>query len=231
MGFDDGMLGLATPLAMLAYGRSPRTAIDLREDSEGFRCTIPVPGVRSQDLSITISDRTLRVKGETNRDSRHASFDRTVQLPEEADVANERASVQHEDGLLLIFVPKRASASRQLQVQQTSSSEPSASGDPMQVGGESATSSGYHLTIAAPGVRGSDLSIRCEGRLLHVKGETDRKGRHARVDRSLWLPNDADASSELVSVVHEDGLISLFVPKRDRPEPRQLHIESAAIAA
>lgn len=62
--------------------------------------------------------------------------------------------------------------------------------------------------------------------ILRLSGETKSARRDARIERALRLPDDADAESEDVSVTHEHGLISVFVPKKPGSEPRALKIEA-----
>merc|ERR1719399_1690697 len=83
----------------------------------------------------------------------------------------------------------------------------------------------YHITMAVPGVRTSDISAMVNERTLRITGETKTKHRHARISRSIVLPIDADVRSQGVKVVHEDGILSISVPKRE-PHHQQLVIST-----
>ena len=86
----------------------------------------------------------------------------------------------------------------------------------------------YHVSMAVPGVRTSDLSAELDERTLRVTGETKTDHRHVRFDRSITLPKDADFSSADVKLVHEDGMLTISVPKRTPPR-RQLVINAAGL--
>ena len=88
----------------------------------------------------------------------------------------------------------------------------------------------YDLTLSVPGVRASDISATIEEHTLHVKGETKTQHRHMRFDRSIALPKDADVGSEGLKLVHEDGILTISVPKRE-PYRKQLEISLPGQAA
>lgn len=81
-----------------------------------------VPGFEKGDLSLTVTDRTLTIKGESRheeekeegdlhrREIRTGSFSRTLTLPEDVDGARARAS--YKDGLLEVTLPKRRRSKR-----------------------------------------------------------------------------------------------------------------------
>jgi len=115
----------------------------------------------------------------------------------------------HEDGILSVSVPKRGLQRRQLVI---CTPDPAATEE----AGDSAAEDdkAYHMTVAMPGVRSADISATVDERTLRVTGETKTEHRHACINRSIELPRDADFSSEAVKVVHEDGILSVSVPKR-----------------
>jgi len=71
----------------------------------------------------------------------------------------------------------------------------------------------YTVTIAAPGLKTSDLNVVVEGDRLRVRGETKVADTiTARLDRTIALPPNADASAATAG--HEDGILTLTLPKK-----------------
>jgi len=199
--------------AFVGMGQSAR--LEMHEDQAGYYVTVAAPGVRSRDLRIDVGHDTLHVAGETKSDRHHAQFDRSVQLPKDADVSSAQTSATHADGMLSIFVPKLTPAGPcKLTIQ-------AAADAPM----DAATDKSYHLEIAAPGVRSEDLTITVDNGVLQVHGETKGVQRHAKISRSFRLPRDADVTQ--ASVVQADGLCTIIMPRLRDAEPRQLAIQAA----
>ncbi|MGH2557925.1 MAG: Hsp20/alpha crystallin family protein [Thermomicrobiales bacterium] len=97
-------------------------AVDLRETPDAFALTASVPGVRPEDVEISILGETIRIAGrrqdETEeRDAagrwlvreRHVgAFERSVALP--AAVKADQAVADFKDGVLAIILPKAEEA-------------------------------------------------------------------------------------------------------------------------
>jgi HSP20 family protein len=95
-------------------------ALDIAERPDAYLVTVEVPGVRPEDLDITLEGGVLTVQGERRfRDEsqdqqwhrverRYGAFRRSVTLPSQAQADNIEASF--EDGLLHITVPKTEAA-------------------------------------------------------------------------------------------------------------------------
>jgi HSP20 family protein len=119
-------------------------ALDISERKDAYVVTIEVPGVRPEDLDITLEDGLLTIQGErqfTQESSeqqfhrverRYGSFRRSITLP--ARVQAEQIEASFENGVLEVVVPKaeeakpkkisvRAGGGRQ-QVEGTSTSTP-----------------------------------------------------------------------------------------------------------
>jgi len=167
-----------------------------------------------------VNERTLRITGETKTKHRHARISRSIVLPIDADVRSQGVKVVHEDGILSISVPKREPHHQQLVI---STPDPTATDAADDSAAEDATA--YHITMAVPGVSTSDISAMVNERTLRITGETKTKHRHARISRSIVLPIDADVRSQGVKVVHEDGILSISVPKCE-PHHQQLVIST-----
>ena len=97
-----------------------RPDIDLEEDDEQFVVIADVPGIRKEELDISITGNVVTIKGERKEESEkegknfyHAErwaggFTRVIELPGEVDASKVKASVK--DGILELTIPKSDSA-------------------------------------------------------------------------------------------------------------------------
>ena len=95
-------------------GRFP--SIDLINWDKEIQVKAEIPGIDKEDLSVTVTDRTLTIKGESRheeeseegerhrREIRTSSFSRSLTLPE--DVDGSKAKANYKDGLLELRLPK-----------------------------------------------------------------------------------------------------------------------------
>lgn len=108
-------------------GASSNLPLDLYETADEFVVTATMPGVRPEDIDITIQGEVLRIKGETKgedevkeanyyrRERRYGSFHREVRLP--ADVQSDGVEAGFENGVLKLRLPKAEEAKeRKIQV-------------------------------------------------------------------------------------------------------------------
>ena len=96
--------------------REFRPAVDVSEDENHYLVTADVPGMKAEDLDITVDNNVLTVSGERKfekKDERHGyhrverhygSFKRSFALPEGVDAGAIEANV--ENGALAIKIPK-----------------------------------------------------------------------------------------------------------------------------
>lgn len=101
-------------------GKLPKVDVIDREKEVLLRAE--VPGVKKEDLHVSVTDHTVTVKAETKHEEKeekgeffrsertHGSFSRTLTLP--ADVDSEQAKASYKDGLLEVLVPKVKKAQR-----------------------------------------------------------------------------------------------------------------------
>jgi len=114
--------------SMLGTATTARTfdpPIDVRVSETEFVFVCDVPGVKREDLDITLEKRVLTIKGSRKFDGReneqvalrrgYGSFSRAFSLPDSVDDANLTANLA--DGVLTVRVPKVAKAKpRKIQI-------------------------------------------------------------------------------------------------------------------
>lgn len=91
-------------------------AMGVLENDEAFVVTAPVPGVKPEEVDITVTGNTLLIKGETkaeqkeekgnylHQEVRYGSFQRSMTLP--LDVQGDKAEAVFENGVLTLTLPK-----------------------------------------------------------------------------------------------------------------------------
>lgn len=106
------------PLSVLS-GRSV-PAVNLWEDDNHLYAEAEVPGLKLDDLEITLMGNELTIKGTRQEDAAeegvsyhrrersHRSFSRVVRLP--SDIDAEKISARLENGVLTVTIPKAETA-------------------------------------------------------------------------------------------------------------------------
>ena len=92
-------------------------AIDLRETGHGYELEASLPGIRAEDIEISIEQDTLTLRGQSisrnqersdqnyiYRERRLGAFMRTLRLPELIDTDHVEASLDH--GILRVQLPR-----------------------------------------------------------------------------------------------------------------------------
>jgi len=91
-------------------------ALDLSETQDGFVVETALPGLKPEDIEITVENNVLTIKGETRRENEDknrsyhrversfGSFQRTVGLPSTVKADQIKASLT--DGVLRLDIPK-----------------------------------------------------------------------------------------------------------------------------
>lgn len=103
--------------ALVGSGWLP--AMDVQETEDGIRLSLEVPGVRPEELKVTVENGLLTVSGEkrverepTNGaigfERRYGRFERTVTVPQGVD--SDKIAAHCEHGVLTIDLPKTADA-------------------------------------------------------------------------------------------------------------------------
>ncbi len=95
-------------------------ALDMYETADSVVVKSAVPGVKPEDIDITITGNTLTIAGETKaeekveegnyirRERRYGRFSRSISLP--SDAQGEKAEATFEHGLLTLTIPKAEEA-------------------------------------------------------------------------------------------------------------------------
>ena len=91
-------------------------ALDVAEEADDYVIKASVPGVKPEDIDVTIADNVLTIKGESKddqeikdenyhvRERRFGSFSRSISLPAAVDTDNVDANC--ENGVLTLRLPK-----------------------------------------------------------------------------------------------------------------------------
>lgn len=107
-----------TSTPQLLSGWTP--ALDVYEDKENFTVKAELPGMKKEEIEVSLHEGMLSISGERKSESKHEEaevyrterffgrFQRTVTLP--ATVAAEKVKAAYKDGVLTITLPKTEEA-------------------------------------------------------------------------------------------------------------------------
>jgi len=113
------------PLAAFEDGTQPfmsgwMPAVDLYEDKDNFVLRAEVPGMKKEELQISLHEGVLTLSGERKQEEKHENadvyrserffgrFHRTISLP--ATVNPEKVTANYKDGILTVLLPKSEEA-------------------------------------------------------------------------------------------------------------------------
>ena len=100
----------------LALAGAGALAVDMYETDDAVVVKSAIPGIKAEDIDISITGDTLTIKGETKaeeevneenyirRERRHGAFCRTLALP--LPVVPAKADAEFENGVLTLTLPK-----------------------------------------------------------------------------------------------------------------------------
>ena len=104
------------------FGRSGMAApaMDVHQDEQKVEITAELPGVKQEDIDLSVEDGVLTLRGEkksTRKDEQngysersYGSFERRLTLP--ANIDEDACTADFKDGVLTITLPKTAEKSR-----------------------------------------------------------------------------------------------------------------------
>lgn len=108
----------------------PTPAVDMWETNDAVMVQVAMPGVRPEDLQVSVAEGTVTIKGEFRREQeqegdrwhrqeiQYGSYERSLTLPPYANT--EQSEADYENGVLQLRFPKREAArSRQIPVKVT----------------------------------------------------------------------------------------------------------------
>ena len=108
-------------------GETLTPLVDVHQTDDTVAVTVSLPGVKPDDVSITLTGRTLVISGELKeteevdggqyvyRERRAGTFNRRIQLP--VRVVGEQAEATFDNGLLRLSIPKaEESKPRQIEI-------------------------------------------------------------------------------------------------------------------
>jgi len=193
----------------------------VEKDERTYALTVSAPGVARENLKCTIEGNALKVVGETSSKTHTHFVNWSTSLPRNAD--GYHATAEMADGILTLTIPKKAPeemapTTRMIAVNATPT-------DDADTSDEETDDDAYSLTLRAPGIAASDLSITLEGTALKIAGETKRTG--MRIDRVYKVPRDVDASGKGLTASHVDGVLAIRLPKKAAPVPMTIPFVSA----
>jgi HSP20 family protein len=99
---------------------APVPALEMTEKDKEYRLTAELPGLKEDDVEISVVDGTLTLSGEKREETerseggallserRYGAFERRIALP--ADVDPDKVSAEFRSGVLTITLPKDAKA-------------------------------------------------------------------------------------------------------------------------
>jgi HSP20 family protein len=113
--FEDSFV---SPLGWRTINGTESTApaIDVHETADELVLTAALPGIKPDDVEITMTGQTLAIRGESKadeevsrdqylyRERRYGTFSRSIQLP--MRVQGDRAEATFTDGVLTLRIPK-----------------------------------------------------------------------------------------------------------------------------
>jgi HSP20 family protein len=113
-----------SPLSELARGSQLLSgwtpALDLYEDKDNFVVKAELPGMKKEDIEVSMHEGSLSISGERKSEEKHKDadvyrterffgrFQRTVALP--TPVAADKVKASYKDGVLTITLPKTEEA-------------------------------------------------------------------------------------------------------------------------
>jgi HSP20 family protein len=95
-------------------------ALDVHEDKDSFSIRLELPGMKREDIEVSLQDGSLIISGERKEEAvsegtevhrqerRYGKFTRTLTLP--TAVVADKVAAQYKDGILTVTLPKAEEA-------------------------------------------------------------------------------------------------------------------------
>ena len=119
---------MSRPMRFLEDETGIQMRSDLSEDDKNFVIKSEIPGVKKEDIHISIDGNRVSISAETKRESEEKEGTKVVRseryygkvfrsMTLDSDVDQDQADAKYEDGVLTLTLPKKAgSAAKQLTV-------------------------------------------------------------------------------------------------------------------
>ncbi len=116
------------PMRFLEEETGMQMRTDVSEDDKSYTMKMEIPGVKKEDINITIDGNRVSVSAETKHESEEKEGSKVVRseryygkvyrsMALDSDVDQDAADAQYKDGLLTLTLPKKAgSAVKQLTI-------------------------------------------------------------------------------------------------------------------
>jgi HSP20 family protein len=115
---DEMMQGLVFRPVRTAGPRIEQIKVDATEDDKAYRISAEIPGVRREDIKVSVVDNEVTISAEVKRQSERKEGERVVHseryygavsrsftLPQAVD--EDSAQAKYDDGVLTLTLPKR----------------------------------------------------------------------------------------------------------------------------
>jgi HSP20 family protein len=95
-------------------------SLDMYEKADSFTVRLEIPGIKKEDIDVSVQNHTLTIKGERKSPAEgkdeeyqfceiwYGSFSRSIMLPAAVDAG--KIDAQYENGILEIHIPKAKEA-------------------------------------------------------------------------------------------------------------------------
>ena len=123
---DPFRLSSQSPWGAFGRGQALSPSFEVRETNDAFVFKADLPGIRSDDLDVSLIGRQLQISGKREHEKEegegqyhtyersYGSFTRSFTLPESADLEHIRSDLK--DGVLTLLVPKREGAEKRRKI-------------------------------------------------------------------------------------------------------------------
>jgi HSP20 family protein len=138
---QDQMTRFVSPTEAPTYDRGFIPAVDVFEEDKAFLVRAELPGMKPEDVHVTVENDVLNIKGERKleneekRDGYHriersyGSFTRSFSLPKTLDAGHLEAEMK--DGVLEVRIPKRAAPEpKRVEIKSGGAAKPLKTGQP-----------------------------------------------------------------------------------------------------
>ena len=119
--FDDLFRGFFRPVRL--EKDLPQIKVDVKEDNKAYTVHADLPGLKKEDIQVTIDGQVVTVTAETRRESEQKDGEKMLRRERyfgkvsrsfslDTDVDETGASAKYTDGVLELRLPKKAASSQ-----------------------------------------------------------------------------------------------------------------------